>query len=556
MLVPKLVTTMKSYSWELFRKDLTAGVIVGVVSLPLAIAFAIASGVTPDRGLVTAIIAGFIISALGGSRVAIGGPSGAFVVILYTVVQKFGMDGLLAATLLAGIILLVMGYGRFGAAIKFIPYPVTIGFTSGIALVIMSSQVKDFFGLSMGTIPGMFLEKFHAYATNFHTWNPWAIVVSGGTVLIILLWQRYNKAIPGALVALILATLGTSLFHLPVETIGSRFGGFPHSLPMPSFPHLSFSLLCQVLPSAFAIAMLGGIESLLCCVVADGMIGSRHRSNMVLVAQGAANIASVFFGGIPAAAAIARTAANVHNGGRTPVAGIVHAVTLFLVLVFLGGLAQAIPLASLAGILVVVSYRMGEWQSFGFVLRSCKSDAGVLLMTFFLTIFVDLVSAIEIGLVMASFLFVHRVAESQNIRVITGEFSDEEEGSELNAIAKHLVPNGVEIFEITGSFFFGTASTFIETMRDLRRKPKVRILRMNDVLSIDATAVNALCQIRKFCVSEKIKLYLSGVHAQPVILLERLGFLEKLGEENIFGNIDDALAAAQKFIAAGDVASA
>ena len=530
----------------MFVKDLIAGIVVGVVALPLAIAFSIASGVTPDKGLVTAVVAGFLISALGGSRVAIGGPTGAFVVIIYGIVQKFGMEGLLVATLLAGIILIIFGCYRLGGVIKFIPYPVTIGFTSGIALIILISQVKDFFGLNIAHVPAEFFDKIYAYALHYQTWNPWALVLAAGTIGVILGWEKFRQTIPGALVALVVATVIAQLFHLPVETIGSRFGEIPHTLPLPVFPHISVSLIRSVLPSAFALALLGGIESLLCCVVADGMIGGKHRSNMELVAQGIANIASSFFGGLPATGAIARTAVNVHNGGRTPVAGIVHAITLLLIMIFLGGLAKMIPLACLAGILVVVAYRMGEWHSFQLVLRSSKSEATVLLITFAMTIMIDLVSAIEIGMLLASFMFIHRVSETQNIKRITGEFDDEEEGDDPNAINKRFIPEGIEVFEITGSFFFGITSTFIETMRNIERRPKVRIIRMRHVVTLDMTAVNALRQIRKFCLAENIDLYLSGVHSQPLIMLERSGFLDEIGEDNIFGNIDDSLNAARE----------
>ncbi|HEX6941247.1 MAG TPA: SulP family inorganic anion transporter, partial [Longimicrobiales bacterium] len=403
MLVPKLVTTLRGYSRSQFFADVTAGVIVGIVALPLAIAFAIASGVGPERGLYTAIIAGFLISALGGSRVQIGGPTGAFVIIVYRIVQEHGLDGLLVATILAGGLLIALGLARLGGAIKFIPHPVTVGFTSGIAVIIFSSQVKDLLGLRMGEVPAEFLEKWMTLGRHLGTIDPTTAAVSAGTLAILILWPRFNRRVPGAFVALLASTAVVQLFDLPVETIRDRFGEIQAGLPRPSLPRVHFGELRDLIGPAFAIAMLGAIESLLSAVVADGMIGARHRSNMELVAQGVANIASPIFGGIPATGAIARTATNIRNGGRTPVAGMVHAVTLLLITLFFGRWAGMVPLAALASILVVVAYHMSEWRTFRSELRAPRSDVLVLLTTFSLTVLFDLVIAIEVGMVLAAF---------------------------------------------------------------------------------------------------------------------------------------------------------
>jgi len=424
LLVPKSITTLKSYSRPQFASDLIAGVIVGVVALPLAIAFAIASGLTPDRGLYTAIIAGFLISALGGSRVQIGGPTGAFVVIVYGIVQRYGIDGLVVATIMAGVILVILGVVKLGAAIKFIPHPVVVGFTSGIAVIIFSSQVKDFLGLRMGDVPAEFIPKWRTFASHLDSINAQAFAVSLVALLIMTLWPRVSRRIPSPFVALIATTLAVKLFNIPVETIGTRFGAISATLPHPIVPHVSLSQLTALVAPAFTIALLAAVESLLSAVVADGMIGGRHRSNMELIAQGVANIVSPIFGGMPATGAIARTATNVKNGGRTPVAGMVHAITLLLITLFFGRWAALIPLATLAAILVVVSYHMSEWRSFRSELTAPKSDVGVLLTTFVLTVLVDLTVAIEVGMVLAAFLFMKRMAEVTNVSIVTRELSD------------------------------------------------------------------------------------------------------------------------------------
>ena len=543
MLVPKLVTTLRTYDRRQLFDDLTAGVIVGVVALPLAIAFAIASGVTPERGLYTAIIAGFIISALGGSRVQIGGPTGAFVVIVYGIVQKYGIDGLIVATIMAGVMLVVLGAVRLGSVIKFIPHPVVIGFTSGIAVIIFSSEAKDFLGLRMGAVPAEFLAKWGAIGRNIGSFNVYAIGISLATLAFIVLWPRVTHRIPGSFIALIVSTLAVQLLHLPVETIGSRFGALSAGLPHPVFPHLSFALVTLLVGPAFTIAMLGAVESLLSAVVADGMIGSRHRSNMELVAQGVANIVTPLFGGIPATGAIARTATNVKNGGRTPVAGIVHALTLLLITLFFGRWAALIPLATLAAILVVVAYNMSEWRSFVAELKAPKSDVAVLLATFLLTVLVDLTVAIEVGMVASAFLFMRRMAEVTNVSVVTRELQDRDDpyGKDPNSVGRRTVPAGVSVFEVNGPFFFGAAETFRDTMGRIAGNPKVLIIRMRNVPAIDSTGLHTLKDVAKRSAKDGTLVLLSDVHTQPLLALGRSGLLEVIGEENVFGNLDDAL---------------
>ena len=550
MLVPKLFTTLKGYDREQFTRDLAAGVIVGIVALPLAIAFAIASGLSPERGLYTAIVAGFLISLLGGSRVQIGGPTGAFVVIVSGIVQLHGVDGLVVATLMAGFILIAFGLLRLGAAIKFIPYPVTIGFTSGIALIIFSSQIRDLLGLEMQAVPSAFLPKWDAYVHAFDSVNPWALVVAIATFTIILVWPRISTKIPGPFVALIVTTVLAQLLHLPVETISARFGEIHAGLPLPAVPHISLGMVAALAGPAFTIALLAGIESLLSAVVADGMIGGRHRSNMELVAQGVANVASPLFGGMPATGAIARTATNVKNGGRTPVAGIVHAITLLLITLFFGRWAGLIPLATLAAILVVVAFHMSEWRTFVSEFRAPKSDVAVLLTTFLLTVLVDLTVAIEIGMVLAAFLFMRRMAEVTNISVLTHEFTDPVDDFEHdpNAVRRRAIPEGVQVYEITGPFFFGAAEMFKDRVGRIAGKPKVLIIRLRHVPAIDSTGLHALRDLVRRSQKEGTLVILSDVHAQPIVALERSGLYDELGEANIHGNIDDALNRAREHL--------
>ena len=549
MLKPKLFTTLKDYSTKQFFADLTAGTIVGIVALPLAIAFGIASGVTPEKGLITAIIAGFIISFLGGSRVQIGGPTGAFIVIVYGIVQQYGMNGLIIATIMAGVILVIMGLARFGSVIKFIPHPVVVGFTSGIALLIFSTQIKDFFGLSIENVPSGFFDKWIEYSFNFSTINYNAFGIAALALLIILVFPKITHKIPGSIVALLATTAIVQIFHLPVETIGSKFGELPSALPSPVFPQIDFAIIKNLIQPATTIAILAAIESLLSAVVADGMIGGKHRSNMELVAQGVANIVTPLFGGIPATGAIARTATNIKNGGRTPVAGIVHAIVLLLITLFFGQYAKLIPMATLAVILIFVAYNMSEWRSFLEIFRSPKSDIAVLLTTFGLTVIFDLTIAIQVGMVLAVFLFMRNMATVTNVGIITKELTDDDEESyDANAIQNKKVPDGVEVFEINGPFFFGAVSKFRDAMNIIENPPKVLIIRMRNVPAIDGTGIHTLEEVHHSMIKHGCQLVLSGVHTQPLIALEQSGFLKVIGENNVLGNIDDSIDRAREIL--------
>lgn len=550
MLVPKLVTTLRGYNREQLAADLTAGVVVGVVALPLAIAFAIASGVTPDRGLYTAVIAGFLISALGGSRVQIGGPTGAFVVIVYGIVQQYGVDGLMVATLMGGVILVAFGLAGFGGAIKFIPYPVVTGFTSGIALIIFSTQIKDLLGLQMESVPSDFLGKWAAYTRHLGTADPNTLLIAGLTLGIIGFWPRLNLRLPGPFVALVVTTVLVRLIHLRVDTIGGRFGIIDASFPRPSIPHVTFETATALVAPAFTIALLAGIESLLSAVVADGMIGEKHRSNMELVAQGVANIVSPIFGGIPATGAIARTATNVKNGGRTPVAGMVHATTLLLITLFFGRWAALIPMATLAGILVIVSYHMSEWRTFRAEFRAPKSDLLVLLTTFTLTVLVDLTVAVEVGMVLAAFLFMRRMAEVTNVSAFTREFRDDSTDADADRLPRRVLPPGVEVYEINGPFFFGAAEKFKETVTELRGAPKVLVILMRSVPAIDSTGLAALRDVVTRFRRTGTRVILAGVHAQPMAALHRSALADEIPDEDLVGTLDEALALARAHVGA------
>ncbi|OGV17942.1 MAG: sodium-independent anion transporter [Ignavibacteria bacterium RIFOXYA2_FULL_37_17] len=548
MLRPKLLTTLKNYNKNQFVADATAGVIVGIVALPLAIAFGIASGVTPEKGIITAIIAGFIISAFGGSRVQIGGPTGAFIIIVYGIVQNYGTTGLAIATIMAGVILVIMGLVKFGSLIKFIPYPVVVGFTSGIALLIFSTQIKDFFGLQIQKVPSEFHEKWWTYFGAFSTVNYYVLGIALLALLIMIFWPKVTHRIPGSLIAIIVTTILVIVFKLPVDTIGSRFGEIPSNLPSPSSFEINLTVIKNLIGPATVIALLAAIESLLSAVVADGMIGGKHRSNMELVAQGLANIVTPIFGGIPATGAIARTATNIKNGGRTPVAGVIHAITLLLIMLFFGSYVKLIPMATLAAILVIVSYNMSEWHSFKSLLKSPKSDVVVLLTTFFLTVVFDLTIAIEIGMVLAVLLFMKRMAEVSNVSVITRELEDEEGKPDPNAIDKKQIPESVEVFEINGPFFFGAAKKFKDEMLGIEDPPKVRIIRMRNVPAVDATGLQTLKDFYHDAKKHKTHMILSGVHTQPLYAMTQAGIFDLYGEENIFGNIDDALDHAREIL--------
>ena len=532
----------RGYTSKQFIADLSAGTIVGIVALPLAIAFGIASGVTPEKGLITAIIAGFIISFLGGSRVQIGGPTGAFIVIVYGIVQQFGVNGLIIATIMAGVILVVMGFARFGSVIKFIPHPVVVGFTSGIALLIFSTQIKDFFGLAIDKVPSEFFDKWIEYSFNFTTINYYAFGTAALALFIILIFPKITHKVPGSIIALVVTTAIAQVFNFPLETIGSKFGELPSALPSPIFPQVDFATIKSLIGPATTIAILAAIESLLSAVVADGMIGSKHRSNMELVAQGVANIVTPLFGGIPATGAIARTATNIKNGGRTPVAGIIHAIVLLLITLFFGQFAKLIPMATLAAILIVVAYNMSEWRSFVEIFKSPKSDIIVLLTTFGLTVVFDLTIAIQVGMVLAVFLFMRSMAMVTNVGIITRELKDDDdEAVDVNSISNKKVPDEVEVFEINGPFFFGAVSKFRDAIRFIENPPKVLIIRMRNVPAIDGTGIHALEEVYHESVKKGTQLVLSGVHTQPLMALEQSGFLKVVGVQNVLGNIDDAL---------------
>lgn len=548
MFKPKLFVTLKGYTRKQFSADLMAGVIVGIVALPLAIAFAIASGVSPEKGLYTAIIAGFIISAMGGSRVQIGGPTGAFIVIVYGIVQKYGIDGLTVATLMAGFILILMGALRLGSVIKFIPYPLIVGFTSGIALIIFSSQVKDFLGLKMGNVPADFIEKWGAYIEHLGFISIPAIFISVLTVLITIYFSKISRRIPGSIVAILLSTMAVRIFHFPVETIGSRFGSIPSSLPAPHIPGIDWKTIQYLIRPAFTIAMLGAIESLLSAVVADGMIGGNHKSNMELVAQGIANVISPIFGGIPATGAIARTATNVKNGGRTPIAGIVHALTLFVILLFIGKWVTLIPISCLAGILVVVSYNMSEWRSFISIIKSSKNDTAVLLSTFLLTVLIDLPTAIEIGMVLAAFLFMQRMIKISHVDIVTSELADKEDADDPQAISQYEIPEGVEVFEIKGPLFFGAAYKFKESLHLIEKNPRVLILRMRQVPVIDSTGLHILEEVLNQVKKTGTMLVISGIQKEVFKEFYKSGLFIKIGRENIFNEIGPAVERARKIV--------
>lgn len=539
-LKPKLFTALRSgYSREQFLADLGAGVIVGIVALPLAIAFAIASGVKPEQGLYTAVIAGLVVSVLGGSRVQIAGPTGAFIVIIFGIVQKHGVDGLAVATVIAGVLLMAMGFAKLGTLLRFVPYPLTVGFTSGIALIIFSSQINDLLGLQIQPLPADFVEKWLAYAGHGTGINTSALAVGMGTLAILILWPRITHRVPASLVALVLSTAAVHLFRIPVETIGSRFGAVPTGLPAPHLPQVSWKTVTELFSPAMTIALLGGIESLLSAVVADGMIRKRHRSNMELVAQGVANILSPIFGGIPATGAIARTATNVKMGGRTPVAGIVHAITLLLIMLVAGQWAALIPMPALAAILVVVAYHMSEWHSFLKILKSPFSDIAVMLVTFFLTVVIELTVAIEVGIVLAALLFMRRMAEVSQVNALTRDL--QEEGEEEEDGAKTAVPPGVEVFEVYGSLFFGAVDQFTESMRPLEKTPKVLILETQHLLAIDATGLRALEDLATQLQHQKSHFILSGIHKQPLFAITNSGLLDRIGEDNVCGSLTEAV---------------
>lgn len=535
-------------------RDLAAGVTVGVVALPLAMAFSIAAGGTPEQGLYTAILAGFAISALGGSRFQIGGPTGAFVVIIAGVIARHGMGGLVAATLMAGLMLVLMGVSGLGKLIKFIPYPVTTGFTAGIGLLIFSQQIKDFFGLQIDKSSAEFFEKWAEYVEFFPTFSPLTLALGLGTIAVILLVRKFAPRIPGSVAGVVVATLVCYLLKLPVETIGTRFGGIPSALPAPSLPAMDWATIRAVFPDAVTIALLAAIESLLSAVVADGMTGDRHNANMELVAQGVGNIASGFFGGIPATGAIARTATNIKSGAASPVAGMTHAVTLLLFILFLAPVASAIPLASLSAVLMIVAWDMSDVDRFLRLFRRApKSDAIVLATTFVLTVIVDLTVAVEVGVIMAAFLFLRRMAEVSELKAGTGYAGAILGSPGAGDAADHRVPKhpkNIEIYEITGPFFFGVADVLQDTLDQLEKPPAAFVLRMREVPAVDSTGLNALESFAKKCRRHKTTLILCEVQEQPLAAMRKAGFVDEIGAENVLEDIDAALKRAESLVPA------
>jgi len=556
--LPKTFTILRGYTAAQLVTDLQAGVIVGIVAIPLALAFAIASGVPPERGLVTAVVAGFLISLLGGSRVQIGGPTGAFVVIVAGIVARYGLDGLTICTVLAGLLLVAMGLARFGGAIKFIPYPVVTGFTSGIALIIFSSQVKDLLGLKMGAVPGPFVAKWEALASSIPSASLPAVGVSAGSLLLLVAWPKVSRKVPAPIVAIVAASVVVAAFGMPVETIGSRFGQIHAAIPSPTLPVVTLERVRELFSPAVTVALLAAIESLLSAVVADGMIGSRHKSNVELVGQGIANVASGLFGGMPATGAIARTATNVKNGGRTPVAGMAHAVTVLLVLVFLGKWARYIPMATLAAILAVVSYHMSEWRAFAHLFKTPKSDVAVLLTTFFLTVLIDLTVAVQVGVVLAAFLFIKRMADVTNVGAVTRELTDAPDGTmtdDTEGVARRRIPEGVEVYEVNGPFFFGAADKIKDVLHFVAKKPRVFILRMRNVPVMDASGIRVLDDLFRSFAHQGIRFLIAGIQAQPLTALDRAGKLDEYGREHFVANLDEALAVARRHIGAQDQAA-
>lgn len=557
---PAILTSLKGYNGTKFSKDVMAGIIVGIVAIPLAIAFGIASGVGPTEGLVTAIIAGFIISMFGGTKVQIGGPTGAFIVIIYGIIQQYGISGLMIATVMAGILLVLMGFCHLGNVIKFVPYPVVVGFTGGIALTIFSTQMNDLFGLGLTNVPADFIDKWICYIQNFVKIDLWSLAIGLGSLLIIIFVPKISKKIPGSLIAIIFATLFVWLLKEYTDIAGihgittiADLYDLPSGMPAPKLPSIELkdgqtimNVIQELFPAAFTIAMLGAIESLLSAIVADGVIGDKHNSNTELIGQGIANIASPFFGGIPATGAIARTMTNINNGGRTPVAGIIHALVLLLVLLLFGNLVGLIPMPCLAAVLIMVSYNMSGWKTFVSLARNPKSDFAVLITTFVLTVVFDLTIAIEIGLLLAIVLFLKRTSESTDIKVFHNEI-DPNNDTDINLNEEKLkIPDGVEVYEIDGPYFFGIANKFDEVMLETNEKPNVRIIRMRKVPFIDSTGLHNLETLCLQAKKEGIKIILSGVNDNVRKTFQKAGFEKYLSKEYICSNINEALEKAAK----------
>jgi SulP family sulfate permease len=539
--LPRSITSLRTYSVRRFTHDLASGITVGLVALPLAMAFGIASGVTPQAGLYTAVVAGFIISALGGSRVQIGGPTGAFVVIVAGIVARFGISGLSLVTLMAGFLLVFMGLTGLGSAVKFIPRPVILGFTNGIALLIASTQIKDFLGLKTGPVPSSFLPRMKVLAENIGTFHWQTIAIGGSTLAVILFWPRVNRRIPGSILAVLACTAASTLLHLHVETIGSRFGGIPQGFPHITLPHLHAEHILPLLPSALTVALLCAIESLLSAVVADSMSGDRHNSNVELVAQGVANIFSPLFGGIPATGAIARTATNIRSGALTPISGIVHALTLLTILLVAAPLARFIPLATLAAVLFVVAWNMGEWREIGGVLRLAKADIAVWAVTFLLTVIADLTVAVGVGMALAALLYIYRITETSTVELVTEDYLRE---GQAHILQDKEIPSDVAILRIHGPFLFGTTQKLDDATADLRGFPAIVILRLRNMTALDATGLYALEVFAERLRESGRTLLLCGARNQPAQLLSRTDFVEEIGPENILPNVQAALARA------------
>ncbi len=551
---PRLLKDLRRYSKEKFMADLMAGLIVGIVALPLAIAFGIASGVSPEKGIITAIVAGFIISALGGSRVQIGGPTGAFIVIIYGIIQQFGLSGLMVATMLAGVFLILLGVFRLGTIIKFIPYPIVVGFTSGIAVTIFTTQIKDLFGLEIGEMPADFISKWGVYFSHFHTVNWPSMLVGLLSIAIIALTPKVSKKIPGSLIAIVVMTLAVYLLKEfggigSIKTIGDFYPNIKAQIPALTMPDITWEQVKLLFPTAMTIAVLGAIESLLSATVADGVTGDRHDSNQELIGQGIANVCTPLFGGIPATGAIARTMTNINNGGRTPVSGIIHAAVLLLIFLVLMPLAAYIPMACLAGVLIIVSYNMSGWRTFRALMKNPKSDITVLIITFLLTVIFDLTIAIEVGLVIACLLFMRRMAETTQVKLIADEIDPAEEiDVQLHEEEHLIIPQGVEVYEINGPYFFGIANKFEDLMAGMANHPKVRIIRMRRVPFIDSTGIHNLQTLCAMSRREGTEIVLSGVQEKVYEVLDHAGLCDELGKENICPNINAALERAKEVV--------
>jgi len=542
-LVPRLVPCLKTYDRRMLVSDVTAGITVGLVALPLAMAFAIASGLSPQAGIYCAVVTGFIVSALGGSRVQIAGPTGAFVVVVAGIVSKYGVDGLFMCTVMAGVMLVVMGFTGMGAAVRFIPRPVVVGFTNGIAVLIASTQVRDFFGLDLKDVPGEFAPRIAALASHARTFSPQATLVAAVTLAIIVVVMRWWPRVPGSILALVVVTVGARALNLHVETVGSRFGGIPSGLPHLAIPAFHFSLVPTLLSSAITVGLLGAIESLMSAMVADKMSGDRHDSNMELVAQGVANLVSPFVGGLPATGAIARTATNIRSGALTPIAGIVHALTLLAILLVAAPLASAIPMAVLAAILMIVSYNMGEWREIPELLRLTKADIAVWLATFALTVFADLTVAVEVGMVLAALLFIRRVADTTTVAAVTPAYIED---SLRHSLHRLTIPPYVRVFRIHGPFLFGATDKLSVVIDSLATLPEIVVLRLRNMNALDGTGLRAFEELADTLHESGRELLLCGARRQPAHLMERADFHRHVGPENICANIEEALARAEQ----------